>query len=224
MRNFWLGGLALLGACMASLATADERAILETEEGKIVIAMKPDLAPTHVERIKVLANDGFYDGLGFHRVIEDFIVQGGDPSRTGRGESQMPPMPGEFSQAPFVRGTVAMARMEDDPDSANCQFFIMLTDSDELVGKYTVWGEVIEGMEIADLAKPGDPIKNGIVKEPTKILRMRVVDEAGNLAKPRKTKPLPPTPPAAEMVEPEANEMGLPETEGGLPGAAQDVN
>ncbi len=217
MKFIWLGCLAMLGVVVAWPAMAAERAVIETEEGKIVVAMKPDLAPTHVERIKVLANDGFYDGLGFHRVIEDFIIQGGDPTKTGRGESQMPPMPGEFSEAPFTRGTVAMARMEDDPDSANCQFFIMLTDADQLKGKYTVWGEVIEGMEVADLVKPGDPIKNGIVKKPTKILRMRVVDEAGNLAQPRKTKPLPPTPPAAEMVEPDANEMGL-------PGASQDLN
>lgn len=217
MRTFWLGGLAVLGLWMALPATAAERAIIETEQGKIVVAMKPDLAPTHVERIKVLANDGFYDGLGFHRVIEDFIVQGGDPSKTGRGESQMPPMPGEFSEAPFNRGTVAMARMEDDPDSANCQFFIMLTEADNLVGKYTVWGEVIEGMDVVDVIKPGDPTKSGIVQKPTKILRMRVIDEAGNLAKPRKTKPLKPTPPAAEMVEPEANEMGLPES-------SQDLN
>lgn len=214
---------ALAVAVVAAMAV-EERAIIETEDGRIVIKMKPELAPTHVERIKVLANDGFYDGLGFHRVIEDFIAQGGDPDGDGKGESQMPPIPGEFSQAPFVRGTVAMARKQQQPDSANCQFFIMLAEANNLVGKYTVWGEVLEGMDVVDGVKVGDRDNNGLVKEPTQILKMRVVDESGNLAQPRKTRPLDKTPPAAEMVEPDAREMVLPEdTEGGVPGAMQDA-
>jgi len=199
------------GAAPGSANLPRERAVIETEEGKIVIAMKPELAPTHVERIKVLANDGFYDGLGFHRVLDGFIAQGGDPEGSGRGESQMPPIPGEFTDEPFRRGTVAMARMEEDRDSANCQFFIMLTQADRLTGKYTVWGEVVEGMDVADRLKTGDSSKNGIVKKPTKILKFRVVDASGNLAKPRETKPIGKTPPQAEIVDAEGLEMVLPD-------------
>ncbi|MEM1059388.1 MAG: peptidylprolyl isomerase [Verrucomicrobiota bacterium] len=192
----------------------EERAIIRTEEGDIVVRMRPDLAPTHVERIKVLANDGFYDGLGFHRVIEDFIAQGGDPESSGRGKSQMPPLPGEFTNAPFVRGTVAMARRENNRDSANCQFFIMLADADRLVGQYTVWGEVVEGMDVVERFQVGSTANNGIVPEPTRIKQMRVVDGSGNLAQRRPTAPLEKTPPVAEAVEPASVDMVLPGTDG----------
>jgi peptidylprolyl isomerase len=124
--------------------------------GDVVIRLRPDLAPQHVERIKELANEGFYDGVVFHRVIEDFMAQGGDPSGTGTGGSQKPDLPAEFSREPHVRGVASMARTSD-PNSANSQFFICLDDCRFLDGQYTVWGEVIEGMDYIDALPKGEP-------------------------------------------------------------------
>ena len=141
--------------------------VLETTQGRVVIELRPDLAPNHVARIKELAGQGFYDGVVFHRVIEGFMAQTGDPKGTGRGGSGKN-LKAEFSNAPHERGTVSMARA-NHPDSADSQFFICFDDAHFLDGKYTVWGRVIEGMENVDQIKRGEP-----VKDPDKIISMRV--------------------------------------------------
>ncbi|MGF1550703.1 MAG: peptidylprolyl isomerase [Sphingomonadaceae bacterium] len=127
--------------------------------GDVVIRLRPDLAPGHVERITELAQQGFYDGVVFHRVIAGFMAQGGDPTGTGTGGSQLPDLEAEFSGAPHVRGTCSMARTAD-PDSANSQFFICYDDARYLDGQYTVWGEVTEGMEHVDALPKGEPPAN----------------------------------------------------------------
>ncbi len=140
--------------------------VLETTQGRVVIELRPDLAPNHVARITELAQQGFYDGVVFHRVIEGFMAQTGDPTGTGRGGSGKN-LKAEFSKAPHERGTVSMARA-NHPDSADSQFFICFDDAQFLDGKYTVWGRVIEGMENVDKIKRGEP-----VKDPDKIVSMR---------------------------------------------------
>ncbi len=140
--------------------------VLETTQGRVVIELRPDLAPNHVARIKELAQQGFYDGVVFHRVIEGFMAQTGDPTGTGRGGSGKN-LKAEFSKAPHERGTVSMARA-NHPDSADSQFFICFDDAGFLDGKYTVWGRVIEGMENVDKIKRGEP-----VKDPDKIISVR---------------------------------------------------
>ncbi|HYD12761.1 MAG TPA: peptidylprolyl isomerase [Allosphingosinicella sp.] len=124
--------------------------------GDVVIRLRPDLAPQHVERIRELAREGFYDGVIFHRVIDGFMAQGGDPTGTGMGGSDRPDLPAEFSDEPHVRGTASMARAQN-PNSANSQFFICFEDCGFLDGQYTVWGEVVEGMEHVDNLPKGEP-------------------------------------------------------------------
>jgi len=140
--------------------------VLETTQGRVVIELRPDLAPNHVARIKELAQQGFYDGVVFHRVIDGFMAQTGDPTGSGRGGSGKN-LKAEFSKAPHERGTVSMARA-NHPDSADSQFFICFDDARFLDGKYTIWGRVIEGMENVDKIKRGEP-----VKDPDKIISMR---------------------------------------------------
>jgi len=124
--------------------------------GDVVIRLRPDLAPLHVERIRELASEGFYDDVVFHRVIDGFMAQGGDPTGTGMGGSDRPDLPAEFSDEPHVRGTASMARAQN-PNSANSQFFICFDDAGFLDGQYTVWGEVVEGMEHVDNLPKGEP-------------------------------------------------------------------
>jgi peptidylprolyl isomerase len=124
--------------------------------GDVVIRLRPDLAPQHVARISELASEGFYDGVVFHRVIDGFMAQGGDPTGSGSGGSDKPDLPAEFSREPHRRGVASMARTSD-PDSANSQFFICLDDCGFLDGQYTVWGEVAEGMEHVDNLPKGEP-------------------------------------------------------------------
>ncbi len=147
--------------------------------GRVSIQLRADLAPKHVERIKTLARQGFYNGLVFHRVIEGFMAQTGDPTGTGSGGSDMPDLPAEFSDVPFTRGVVGMARTAD-PNSANSQFFIMLDDAPHLNGQYTVVGEVTEGMETIDAIKKGDEAQNGMVSDPDRIVSMRPASAGGN--------------------------------------------
>jgi peptidylprolyl isomerase len=133
---------------------------LKLDTGDVVIKFRPDLAPAHVQRIGELANEGFYDGVPFHRVIEGFMAQGGDGgNRNGTGGSSKPNLKQEFSKQPHVRGICSMART-NDPNSANSQFFICFDDATFLDGKYTVWGEVIEGMEAVDALPKGEPPRN----------------------------------------------------------------
>ena len=145
---------------------------LDLKDGRVVIELRPDLAPKHVARIKELTRKGFYDGVVFHRVIDGFMAQGGDPTGTGTGGSGVK-LPAEFSAEPFVRGTVAMAR-SNDPNSADSQFFICFAPAPFLDGKYTVWGQVTKGMEYVDKIKKGSEGANGQVDGPDKIARMRV--------------------------------------------------
>src|SRR5918997_561103 len=151
--------------------------IIETTKGRVVIELRPDLAPGHVERIKTLARQGFYDGVPFHRVIEGFMAQTGDPTGTGSGGSDLPDLPAEFSDVPFTRGVVGMARTSD-PNSANSQFFIMLSEYKSLNGQYTVLGEVVDGMEAVDAIKKGSQAENGLVQDPDKIVSMKVAADA----------------------------------------------
>jgi peptidylprolyl isomerase len=147
---------------------------LDLTYGRVVIRLRPDLAPQHVARVKQLCRDGFYDNTPFHRVIDGFMAQGGDPTGTGEGGSKYPNVPAEFSNsAHFLRGTVGAARAAD-PDSANSQFFIMLAPKDSLDGNYTIWGNVISGMEFVDMIKKGDPDDNGKVSNPDRIVHMRL--------------------------------------------------
>ena len=145
----------------------ENRLHLETTKGLVVIAMRPDLAPTHVARIKQLVREGFYDGVPFHRVIEGFMAQTGDPTGTGTGGSGQK-LKAEFNRAPHVRGTVSMARAQN-PDSGDSQFFICFDDASFLNGQYTVWGQVIEGMDVVDKIKRGEP-----VRDPDRILSAKM--------------------------------------------------
>jgi len=132
--------------------------VIELKDGPVLVKLRPDLAPKHVERVKQLAKEGFYDGIKFHRVIDDFMAQTGDPTGTGTGGSNYADLPAEFSQEPYKRGTVGAARTAD-PDSANSQFFICFNDTgcSGLTGQYTVWGQVVEGMEHIDDVAKGEP-------------------------------------------------------------------
>ena len=142
--------------------------IMQLESGPVTIRLRPDLAPGHVERIKQLAREGFYDGVPFHRVIDGFMAQGGDPTGRGTGGSKKPDLKAEFSREPHVRGVCSMARTSD-PNSANSQFFIVFDDATFLDNQYTVWGEVIEGMEHVDALPKGEPPRS-----PGKIVSMKV--------------------------------------------------
>jgi peptidylprolyl isomerase len=149
-----------------------EQLFLDLKDGRVVIELKPDLAPKHVERIKELTREGFYDGVVFHRVIPGFMAQTGDPTGTGTGRSDKPNLKAEFSRARHVRGTVSMARSAS-PDSANSQFFICFADAPWLDGQYTVWGQVVSGMEHVDAIKKGGEHNNGAISgTPDKILKM----------------------------------------------------
>jgi peptidylprolyl isomerase len=146
---------------------------MDLKYGRVVIKLRPDLAPKHVERVKMLCREGFYDGTPFHRVIEGFMAQGGDPSGTGQGGSKYPNLSAEFTRsAHFLRGTVGAARTQD-PDSANSQFYIMFAPSPHLDGQYTIWGQVVEGMEFVDMIKRGSG-GSGTVSDPDRIIHMRV--------------------------------------------------
>lgn len=145
---------------------------LDLKDGRVVIELLPELAPNHVARIKELAREGFYDGIVFHRVIDGFMAQGGDPTGTGMGGSGTN-LKAEFSKARHVRGTCSMARAQS-PNSADSQFFIMFDKTPSLDGKYSIWGQVITGMEHVDAIKKGNHIQNGVVEDPDKIIRMQV--------------------------------------------------
>ena len=147
---------------------------LELKDGKVVIEMKPDHAPEHVKRIKELISEKFYDGLKFHRVIDGFMAQTGDPRGDGTGGSGQN-IPAEFNSLLHIRGTVSMARAQD-PDSADSQFFICFQKSSFLDGQYTAWGQVIEGMEFVDKIKRGSG-SNGMVNDPDKIISMKLAKE-----------------------------------------------
>jgi peptidylprolyl isomerase len=167
-----LGSLVIAMTLNAANGQEPENTLyMDLEDGRVVIQLRPDLAPKHVARIKELTNEGFYDGIVFHRVIPDFMAQTGDPTGTGRGGSDKPDLPAEFSSEPFERGTLGMARTSD-PNSANSQFFINLAPTPHLNGQYTVWGEVVEGMDFVDQIAKGEP-----PAQPDRIVKMSVAAE-----------------------------------------------
>ncbi len=180
MRSFL--SLLAIGIFAMTLASNDAGAqsdpentlVMELKDGVVRIEMLPDLAPQHVEQIKTLVRREFYDGIVFHRVIDGFMAQTGDPTGTGRGGSDLPDIPAEFSAEPFERGVVGMARSQS-PNSANSQFFITFAPARFLDKQYTVWGRVVEGMEFIDMIKKaprGD--QSGTVRDPDKIITLRV--------------------------------------------------
>ncbi|MCB1520074.1 MAG: peptidylprolyl isomerase [Hyphomicrobiaceae bacterium] len=158
---------------MAAIKDPENTLIIDTTQGRVVIEMLPDIAPKHVERIKQLAREGFYDGIVFHRVIEGFMAQTGCPQGRGTGGSNYPNLPAEFNAEPHVRGTASMAR-SSNPNSANSQFFICFGDARFLDKQYTAWGKVIEGMENVDKIKRGEPVQN-----PDKMISMKVAADVG---------------------------------------------
>ena len=164
--------LVMPAATLAQGTDPENTLYMDLKDGRVVIQLRPDLAPGHVERIKKLTRDGFYDGIVFHRVIDGFMAQTGDPTGTGTGGSDLPDLKAEFSDAPFERGTLGMARTPD-PNSANSQFFIMFDEGSFLNGQYTVFGEVVEGMEYVDNITRGEPPAN-----PDKIVKMQVAADA----------------------------------------------
>lgn len=175
LMNF-AAGLVLGLSLMVLPAMADaNKLMLQLKDGLVEIELRPDLAPNHVERITTLANEGFYDGIVFHRVIEGFMAQTGDPTGTGRGGSDKPDLKAEFTSAPFDRGVLGMARSQN-PNSANSQFFIMFKEGYFLNNQYTVFGKVTKGMEFVDKIKRGAG-QSGAVTDPDKIVKMRTADK-----------------------------------------------
>jgi len=178
-RTLMLAGVSLTAAGLAAGRARAQQLdpnntiYMDLKYGRVVIELFPDLAPKTVQRIKTLADQGFYDNTPFHRVIEGFMAQGGDPTGTGTGGSKLPDLPAEFTtERHFLRGTCGMARASD-PDSGNSQFFIMFAPAPSLDGKYTIWGQVVRGMEYVDQIKRGTG-PNGMVTDPDRIIRMRV--------------------------------------------------
>jgi peptidylprolyl isomerase len=180
------------------MADADRLTLSLSTGGDVVIRLRPDLAPGHVQRITDLASSGFYDGVVFHRVIPGFMAQGGDPKGTGAGGSGLPDLKAEFTTIPYMRGIVAAART-DDPNSANSQFFIMFSPNVGLWGKYTVFGRVIAGMDAVDRIAVGEP-----PPQPTTIVRASL----GDMVVARAAAPLPAAPPAAVPAPAEAPPTG----------------
>lgn len=176
IKTLFAAALAVTFAT-ASMAASDENTlILQTKNGNVVIELMPDKAPSHVKQVSELANEGFYDGVKFHRVIEGFMAQTGDPTGTGRGGSDRSDLKAEFSDVKYERGIVGMARSQS-PDSANSQFFIMFAEAPGLNGQYTVFGKVSEGMDVVDQIKKGARNDNGSVKDPDVIVKMRTKDK-----------------------------------------------
>ena len=200
IRRLLVATALFLGAThMAKAADLENTLYMDLKDGRVVIEMRPDLAPNHVKRIKELVRQHFYDGVVFHRVIEDFMAQTGDPTGTGSGGSGQK-INAEFSKEPHVRGILSMAR-PGDVNGADSQFFIVLADSNYLDGQYTVWGKVTQGMEFVDKIKKGDKYNNGKVTNPDKIIKIQV---AADVAKKPEAK-------AAEPAEPAAKAAGAKE-------------
>jgi len=153
--------------------------VIDSTKGRIVIQLRPDIAPKHAERIKQLAREGFYNNVPFHRVMDGFMAQTGDGQNfNGTGGSKYPNLKAEFSQTPFTRGVVGMARRGDSNDSANSQFFICLADASFLNGKYTVIGNVVSGMDVADKLKKAPPgVQSGAVTDPDKMVKVQVASD-----------------------------------------------
>ena len=165
--------LAFAGEALAQAVAPADTLLIDLKDGRVTIRLRPDLAPKHVEQIKTLVGRKFYDGIVFHRVIAGFMAQTGDPKGNGTGGSDLPNIPAEFTPTPFKRGTLGMARSQS-PNSANSQFFICFGDASFLNGQYTVFGEVISGMDLVDKIKKGDPNNNGTVTAPDRMIKVRL--------------------------------------------------
>ncbi len=176
--------ISSLLAAPALAAAPEDTMVITLKGGDVTIALRPDLAPKHVERIKTLVREGAYDNVAFHRVIEGFMAQTGDVEfgnmeknydarRAGMGGSELPDLPAEFSSESFERGTLGMARSQS-PNSANSQFFIMFAPAPHLNGGYTVVGQVESGMEHVDAIKRGNQASNGVVSDPDRMIRVRI--------------------------------------------------
>jgi peptidylprolyl isomerase len=199
MKTFRVLMLLVAAFALGAAARADDTdpqnlLYMDLSFGRVVIQLRPDLAPAASAQLKKLARSGFYDGVVFHRVIAGFMAQGGDPTGTGTGGSGHP-LRAEFSQSEhFVRGTVGMAR-SSDPNSADSQFYIMYDAAPALDGKYTIVGKVVSGMEFVDKLRKGDPAHNGIVSNPDKIVKMQVAadvitaQEKAKMPKPKESEP-----------------------------------
>jgi len=168
------GGVLMSETASGQTKTDPENTLyMDLKQGRVVIQLFPDLAPKHVERIKQLAREGFYDNTPFHRVIEGFMAQGGDPTGTGTGGSKLPDLPAEFTtKRHFLRGTVGAARTAN-PNSANSQFYVMFAPAPHLDGQYSIWGQVTQGMELVDQIKRGSG-SGGTVQDPDRIVHLRV--------------------------------------------------
>ena len=182
LQRVTLAVVMSLGAIVALATTSfaqelENTLYMDVKAGRVVIKLRPDLAPKHVERIKKLAREGFYNGVVFHRVIPGFMAQSGDPTGTGSGGSKYPDLKAEFSSENFARGVLGMARAQS-PNSANSQFFIMFDEGSFLNGKYTVFGKVTSGMDFIDAVKKGSRANNGIVRNPDKIIKLQVAADA----------------------------------------------
>ena len=187
-RRHFLAATAGMSTLITGITMSDEAAAqgdldpqntlyMDLKDGRVVIKLRPDLAPKHVERVKELAKGGFYDNTPFHRVIDGFMAQGGDPTGTGTGGSKLPDLVAEFTnKAHFLRGTVGAART-GNPNSANSQFYIMFAPAPHLDGQYTIWGQVVQGMELVDKIKKGPA--NGTVSNPDRIIKARLAADAG---------------------------------------------
>ena len=172
-----LGCLLLASAPLRPAAALDPEntLVLQLKDGQVLIELLPNVAPKHVAQVKTLTREGFYDGIVFHRVIDGFMAQTGDPTGTGRGGSDLPDINAEFSKEPFTRGAVGMARSQD-PNSGNSQWFICFADCTFLDGQYTLFGRVVEGMEIVDqIKKAPKTLQSGMVTDPDKIITLRVL-------------------------------------------------
>ncbi len=177
MPRFLFAALAIVAVMSSPARAADKNTLyLDLKGGRVTIELRPDLAPKHVERIKTLTKQGFYNGLKFHRVITGFMAQTGDPTGTGTGGSKLPDLPAEFSNAQFKRGTLGAART-NNPNTANSQFFIVLEASPHLNGQYTLFGEVTSGMELVDKIKKGEG-EGGTVFNPDTIVKMQLASDA----------------------------------------------
>ncbi len=164
--------ISVVSTAHAAAQDPENTLVLELKDGNVIIELLPDVAPGHVERIKRLAREGFYDGVPFHRVIPGFMAQTGDPTGTGTGSSSYPDLQAEFNNMRHTRGVVSMARAQN-PNSANSQFFIVFDDATFLDGQYTAFGRVIDGMEHVDAVKPGAG-QNGMVRDPDTIISARI--------------------------------------------------
>lgn len=189
LKRFIWTVIGILSMAHAAQAKDLENTLyLDLKDGRVEIELYPAKAPEHVARIKELAREGFYDGIVFHRVIEGFMAQTGDPTGTGSGGSKKPNLKAEFNDVKHVRGVTSMARTMD-PNSANSQWFIMLEDAPHLDGQYTAWGKVVSGMDLVDNIKKGSPYNNGTVVNPDKIVKLQVAADVETAAQPEQAQP-----------------------------------